>query len=296
MASRLILGTAQLGMAYGINNSTGQPDPILAKGIIEEAFRQGIIAFDTAQAYGQSEAVLGRAFTSLSIADKVRVITKLDPTLDDQNAAALHNGVIGSLERLKVKSLEVLMLHRQEQLLAWGPQIYPALRPLQTAGKVKRFGVSVYTPQAARQALESEGIYSVQVPSNILDQRFERAGIFRLAKERGKELYVRSVYLQGLLLMEPDKVPARLQFAVPYIAQVKALAQQYHVTLCELCLGYALAKWPDALIIVGAETVGQVAENAKIARGQLPKALVDNADILFKNVDERVVNPVLWPK
>lgn len=296
MPSRLVLGTAQLGMPHGINNAVGQPDPMTAKGIVEEAFRQGITEFDTAQVYGQSESILGQAFVSLKIAAQAGVITKLDPSLDEQPASVLIKGVHASIDRLKIGSLGVLMLHRQEQLASWPSRLYPALRILKDEGKVHRFGVSVYTPQAAKEALEMEGIDCVQIPSSILDKRFEKAGIFPLAQARGKELYVRSVYLQGLLLMPPEKIPANMRFAAVAIAQVRALAEQYNVTLRELCLGYALSKWPKVKIIVGAETVTQVAENAKIARTTLAPALIANADILFTSVDERVVNPLLWPR
>ena len=266
MSSPLVLGTVQLGMAYGINNPNGQPDLSVAKAMVHEAFSQGIVEFDTAQGYGQSETVLGLAFSSFKINDKVKVITKLDPILSEKQPATLIKGIHDSLEKLGVSSLGVLMLHREEQLSIWTAKLYPLLRPLQRVGKIKYFGVSVYTPQAAKLALETEGIDRVQIPSNILDNRFERAGIFSLARTYGKELYVRSVYLQGLLLMEHNKIPVPMQYALPFLTQLKALAEQYNVTIKELCLGYVLAKWPTTKVIVGAETITQVSENCRIAR------------------------------
>ncbi len=290
-----MLGTAQLGIVHGVNNHVGPPDPLVAKGIIEEAYRQGITEFDTAQDYGPSESILGAAFTALGIIDKVKVFTKLNPAIDIRQPAEIAKAVHSSLECLRVKSLSALMLHRQEQLSVWNAQIYPSLLPMQKEGLVSRFGVSVYTPQAAREALETKGIDCVQIPSNILDQRFGRAGIFDLAKARGKEVYVRSVYLQGLLLMDESRIPEGIKFAAPFVRQVKALAQQYNVAMDELCLGYVLAKWPDSKVVVGAESIQQVARNGKIARQQLPQALLSNAEILFTNVDERVVNLLMWP-
>ena len=57
--SRFVLGTAQLGMKYGICNSHGQPDEQECLSIVETAWNSGIRFFDTAQAYQESEKVLG---------------------------------------------------------------------------------------------------------------------------------------------------------------------------------------------------------------------------------------------
>ena len=115
-ASRLVLGTAQLGMPYGIANSTGQPDFETAVAIIKTAWECGIREFDTAQAYGESEAVLGRALSSLGIANDVRIITKLDPKLDPHQGQDIKRAVDRSLERLQLPCLFGLMLHREEWL------------------------------------------------------------------------------------------------------------------------------------------------------------------------------------
>ena len=79
---RLVLGTAQLGMSYGIANSMGQPDQDVANAIVREAWDSGICKFDTAQAYGDSERVLGAALNVLGVVSVAKVISKLDPRLD----------------------------------------------------------------------------------------------------------------------------------------------------------------------------------------------------------------------
>lgn len=65
--NRLVLGTAQLGMSYGIANKTGLPDLATATAIVQTAWESGICEFDTAQAYGKSEQVLSQALSELGV-------------------------------------------------------------------------------------------------------------------------------------------------------------------------------------------------------------------------------------
>ena len=111
---RLVLGTAQLGLPYGIANQTGQPDQNIATAIIHEAWKNGIREFDTAQAYGNSEQALGKALGELGISSEAKIITKLHPNLDHLDASVLSNTLNQSLERLGVSSLFGIMLHREE--------------------------------------------------------------------------------------------------------------------------------------------------------------------------------------
>jgi aryl-alcohol dehydrogenase-like predicted oxidoreductase len=93
--SRIILGTAQLGMDYGIANRVGQPDQRTATAIIESAWRHGIRHFDTAQAYGASERVLGQALRDLGVSDQAHVASKLSAQLDPAQVSELEASLNG---------------------------------------------------------------------------------------------------------------------------------------------------------------------------------------------------------
>ena len=74
---KLILGTVQFGLPYGINNQTGQLSKESVFKILNLAYENGITLLDTAGAYGQAEKILGEYF-SLYKAKSFKVITKLD--------------------------------------------------------------------------------------------------------------------------------------------------------------------------------------------------------------------------
>jgi len=211
--SRLVLGTAQLGMNYGISNKAGQPDLKTAEMIVRTAWEAGVCEFDTAQVYGQSEHVLGRCLKNIGITDKAKIISKFDPSIDHFDRAALSSALTRSLHDLGIQSLYGLMLHEEDMLDSWATGLESNLLGMVDSGRVGHVGVSVYSPEKAIQALNIESISMVQLPTNIMDRRFERAEVFDLAEDTGKTIYIRSIFLQGLLLMSPDSLPEHMRFA-----------------------------------------------------------------------------------
>lgn len=291
MVDRLVLGSAQLGMPYGINNKIGKPDFFSACDIVKTAFDNGIIRFDTAQAYGDSEEILGKVFDNLKINSKVKVYSKLNPKLNLADEFAVRQSVEDSLRKLKIDRLEGLLLHDENGLRFWTQGLGNILRSLVNEGKVKSIGGSFYTPQKASEALDLNGVDLIQVPANILDRRFEEAGVFKKASERGKEVFVRSIFLQGLLLAPIDCVPVSLKHVLPYLEELEQLSKSMKLTRSELSLGYAAQKWPGAFVILGAESSKQVIDNVRILLSK--KTLMVNENI-FKGVPENILNPALW--
>jgi aryl-alcohol dehydrogenase-like predicted oxidoreductase len=292
--SRLVLGTAQLGMPYGIANRTGQPDFETAVSIIKTAWEHGIREFDTAQAYGESEAVLGKALSFLGISHKVRIITKLDPKLDPHQGQNVKRAINSSLERLQIPALYGLMLHREERLANLNHGLDETLRALVLDGTVQHLGISLYTPVKALQALQSDILEMIQVPANILDHRFADAGVFNLANEKEKQVYIRSVFLQGLLLMKPEDLPASMAFAKPSLNKIGNLCERYNYSRHKIALLYIKWKYPQARIIIGAETPAQLKQDLIIWKDDFTSIIEINEFDSLSIVDERVTNPSLW--
>ncbi len=296
-SSRLVLGTAQLGMNYGIANTKGQPDFSTARSIVQEAWGNGICEFDTAQAYGKSEQILGKVLKGLGIVDQARIITKLDPALDHLNEEILSKAFESSMENLGVKSIFGLMLHREDLLDLWEKGLGKILRNILDSGRVRYLGVSVYSPEKATQALLNKDISMIQLPTNILDRRFVDAGVFGLAMKKGKQLYIRSVFLQGLLLMDPEQLPVKMKhISRSVLEKFQSVAKKFDITRQELALGYVKMQFPEAKIIFGAERADQVNKNADYWNYDLPQKLIKWLRHAFESVDGKILNPALWPK
>lgn len=292
--NRLVLGTAQLGMRYGIANTAGKPDFETAQRILEVAWKNGIRQFDTAQAYGDSEEILGHVFKSLGISQKARIISKPHPNLDHLDPGTMKQALHQTLNKLNTKNLFCYMLHSEELLDLWDHGLQEILKGFLREGLTRHIGIALYSPERAMQALETEDISVIQIPTNILDSRFQRSGVGALAKDLGKKVYIRSVFLQGLLLMKNDQVPENLQFASTVVKKLNTYANQLSLSPTALALGYVKVTEPDAQIIFGAETPGQVEKNVSIWKHGFSLDMFDALPSVLGTIDDRIVDPTQW--
>ena len=106
-------------------------------------------------------------------------------------------------------------------------------------------------------------------------------------------IFVRSILLQGLLIMPVDRVPGSMKHALPFLQQVDQMARDMKMTRQELVWGYAAGQWPDSFVLFGAENSRQVLDNV---RAFLQKAVLKFDKNIFKNVPENILNPMLWTK
>lgn len=286
-----------MGMSYGVNNHVGQPSFEEAHAIVSEAWQAGVKEFDTAQAYGTSEKILGRVFDTLGISGQAKVLTKLDPSLDVSDPAALDAGLERSLGHLKQHKLAAFMLHHEKQLDDWDKGLGEWLVSRKGQGKFEQIGVSVYSPLKALEALANHAVDLVQVPSNMLDRRFEKAGVFNQAKTLGKKIYIRSIFLQGLILMEEEALSPSMSFAGGVIRKIGTLAKKMGLSRAELAFVYVNTRWPQAKIVIGVETAEQLRRNIALSQMEKSETIVEEVErVFFNGVEDRILNPSLWAK
>lgn len=295
MHKRLILGTAQLGQAYGIANINGQPSRQEANAVVRTAWSGGIACFDTAQGYGVSESVLGAGLRACGAEKAARVITKLAPTLP-ADPSSLRASVMRSLAELGIPKIFCLMLHREEQLPlldAWQGSV---MEGMLVQGKTDYIGISVYTPEAALRALEHRLVAVVQIPASLFDRRFEAAGVFAAARDTGKDLHVRSVFLQGVLGMPPEHLPVFLAGLAPALVSLRRIALEMECSPLQLALVWMLRRHPDIRILFGAEQAAQVRNNLDFAHAAatFSPAVLQRLDAVFPPQLPELLNPALW--
>ncbi|MBN1392345.1 MAG: aldo/keto reductase [Sedimentisphaerales bacterium] len=289
--SGIVLGTAQLGMNYGIANVHGQPDEGLACEIVKTSLGYGINCFDTAAVYGNSEIVLGRALKYCKARADVKIASKLSPDLQPTDWNALEQSIKDSCRNLGVERLWCLMLHKGDWLNIWDEGLGRFLSGVVKRGLVKYLGVSTYWTDEAYRALENPQIQIIQVPCNAWDQRMKASDVFELAKSLNKLCFVRSIYLQGLLTMPPEAVEKRLSKAAEVSRRWHELAESYDLKPIELAMGFAKSlQWP---LVVGVDDTVQMAENLSLFESvELPKEIVEDTRLMVD--DEDIVIPMHW--
>ncbi|MFM5397302.1 aldo/keto reductase [Aeromonas veronii] len=277
---RLALGTVQFGLDYGISNHDGQVSDEELDAIIALARQAGIDTLDTAQAYGNAEQRLGqRDITDFTLIDK------LAPGLPLSDVkAALNN----SLHWLGRKRLDGLLLHRSQDA---SPALFELLTDLQQQGVIGKLGISVYSPEeldtwsAAGYPLEL-----VQLPANLLDQRFLRTGWLDKLVDMGCEIHVRSLFLQGLLLMQPAQRPDYFQ----RFATALERFDHWHPSVAPLgrALSIMTALPQVSRFVVGVCHAQELA--AIVAASQVQHECYE-ADIAhLASMEQELINPGLW--
>lgn len=293
----IALGTVQLGQPYGIANRTGQPDEALARAILDRAVGLGVRYLDTAQAYGRSEEIVGR-YLSRDVGEGVaglKVVTKLLPSFAG-GVGDLDASLQGSWERLGCRPIWGMLLHREAMLDDWDGLLGDTLRAWQERGRIAHLGVSVHTPEGMQRAIETPGVDIIQAPASACDRRMYRAGLPPLAQGKGKKLFLRSVFLQGLMLLDPEEAARRLPSAVPLLSSLEAFCEKRDLDRRRFALGYVRHRMPNALLVIGSETVDQVAENCRLVLEACEDdpTLYAEWDVAYPEDDPALVDPSTW--
>ncbi len=292
--SPFILGTAQLGLTYGIANNSGKPSYEHVLKIIKSAWQNGIVGFDTATAYGDSEQLLGQAFSELGITDSVYVITKLRPEDISSTVGALE-AIKASVARLKIFRLWSVLAHSEADYLKRQDQYDNVFLQLKRAGLTELTGVSVYSAEQANRCLISDQIDIVQMPLNAFDQRAVSEHAIELALQQNKMLLFRSIYLQGLLLLAPEDLPQNLKFAQPLLEEWQNLCQRFSLETRQAAYLIANSLRQGFPLIVGLETESQLLQNLELVRGTTPQKEFELATLkLCNKATEKLIDPSKW--
>lgn len=286
---KLALGTAQFGLHYGINNHTGQVSVEAISQILAAAQQTGVNTLDTAIAYGESEHALGQNdLTGFNL------ITKL-PAFPENCASVkqwVKEQVVGSLTRLNIKQLDAVLLHRPEQLLqSQGLELYQALQQLKQDGLCRRLGVSVYAPAELEPIFARFKFDIVQLPMNVFDQRLIDSGWLSRLHEHNIAVHVRSLFLQGLLLMPEHQRPIIFNAWQPHWQRWQQWLQAQGLSPLEGCLRPFLAQPAIEKLVVGVDSLMQLQEILAVFNQPalpIPKSLSCH--------DEKLLNPSLWSK
>lgn len=259
-AAELGLGTVQWGLNYGVANAMGQTSFDETGAILYEARRHSVGVLDTASQYGEAEFVLGQ-----NDIDGFKIVTKTPSfgtvEITSDQAAELKETFHRSLVRLSRNQVYGLLLHHVNDLLvSGGKRLFHVMEDLKAQGLVSKIGISIYEGHQIDAVLRQFQPDIVQLPLNVLDQRLLRMGHLGRLKDAGVEVHVRSVFLQGLLLMSLDRLPRFLQPMREILSRWHAAASMQGLTPTQAALAFVRDCPGVDVMLVGVENVGQLRE------------------------------------
>ena len=284
---KLVLGTVQFGLDYGVANMSGRVAAQEGSAILQCAQACGLDTLDTAISYGESEAALGQ----LGIA-QWKTVTKLPAVPGDCKDVSqwVHEQIQQSMARLATRQLHGVLLHRPAQLLEkMGPALYGALQSINAQGMTRKVGVSVYGLAELDELFDAYELDLVQAPLNILDRGLVESGWAGRLHDAGVEVHTRSAFLQGLLLMPATQRPAKFNRWANVWRAWDGWLEQEGLTPLQACLRYVTNLPQIDHVVVGVDTAAQLHQIVEAAEGQLPS--LPEFDALQ---DARLINPASW--
>ena len=294
--SKLSLGTAQLGMDYGIANKTGCPDEEEAHRILEQSWSSGLRCLDSARAYGDAEARIGVWLAKSG--RRPLIVTKL-PDLtsfpDRALEAAVRRQFEESLSALGVDRVDGYLAHRASDLQR--PMVTATLRALIAENRISQFGASVYGAADFRNAVGVAGLGLIQAPISLFNSAIRATGLLEDCRALGIKVFARSVFLQGVAYLSSNELPAHLQPLAGPLKRLRVLAADIGLEFGELAVLYVRDLPGVSSVVIGAERAVQVASHARaIAMAPLAQDVRKAVDVITGGIPLDIVDPSRWPR
>lgn len=252
MSNKIILGTVQLGLNYGINNKSGKPSEFQSFQILDAAWKSQIDTLDSADGYGNAVEIIGK-YNSIRN-HSFRVINKFKDT-----GESLEQQLERTLTLLNQPSLWCYMYH---QFSDWESKKFNStLEKLRNERLIDRVGVSIYSSDELVRLIDDPKIDIIQLPANLLDLDDSKIRLLKEAKGTGKEIHVRSIYLQGLFLKDPDELTGNLTALAPYLRKLHAISSERQIDLKKAALNFILQRDFVDRVVLGVDSVEQLEDN-----------------------------------
>ena len=243
--SAFSLGTVQLGKAYGLGEAREKMSEETAFSILDTAMENGVDNLDTANNYGDSEALIGRWLQKRRAEGKSLpwVVTKIGP-LKHGSFDILRDDVMRQVEgcqkNLGMDTLDCLMLHNFEDYGDDRDAISKIFDELKAQKAYKYSAISAYSRHDYGVIAES-GFDATQIPLNVFDwSQIESGGMEKL-RDAGTMVFVRSVYLQGLVFHTPEDLDPQMSFCFPYLRRYHELCREFSLSPDTLALSFVLS-------------------------------------------------------
>jgi putative LPS biosynthesis related aldo/keto reductase len=284
MIDKLILGTVQFGLAYGINNFTGQVSFLEVKAILELAKEKGIKILDTSSAYGDSEKILGDILNIER--ENFKIISKYPRS--SCNVETIFDLTLSCLHRKKIYGY---LIHHFD-FYKTHPEVWEDMQNLKVRNKVEKIGFSLYKKEELQYLLDNSIQFDIlQVPYNLFDRQFEP--YLKDLKKQNVEIHVRSVFLQGLFFHDLSSIDEKLKSLKPYLEQLHEYCIVHSLSIEQLALNYVVHNPSIDGVLIGVDNCCQLQSNIDVLNNGISQEDIDFVNSI--HVEEyELLNPINW--
>ncbi|KTD24306.1 putative aldo/keto reductase family protein [Legionella lansingensis] len=280
---QLALGTVQFGVKYGIAGRGEPVPPKEVRQIFARAWELGIRALDTAPVYGDIEERLDALVGDYPF----KMVSKIPAIPHELSANAMADFVIESIDKTRQRlgrRLDTLLFHCSDDLLHEQGEFVWNTASKAISDSTIRLGVSCYSPLELEILHGKYPVEVAQVPGNAFDQRLMSA-----THLNGVELYLRSVFLQGILLLAPEIVAKRLPQATGIINAWQNWCNHHGLSPLQAALSIAKGLPGVRYCVVGVDRLSHLEEIMSAWDSITPMS-----DLALATTDQDIIDPRCW--
>ena len=284
--SKIIIGSAQFGLNYGVSNNTGKVPASEAHKILKLALSNEINRIDTAISYGNAEEVIG----SFNEVKKLSIITKIPKISSSDYHKEIKYRIEESINRLKSKSVYAIMLHDEDDIFNF-PEVIKELIKLKEKGFIQKIGASFYTPEKFDTAMKNFDIDIAQVPLSIFDQSFIQKNTIETAQKKNVEVHCRSIFLQGLAFLKKDSIPTYFKPVMKRLNEFHSYITKNNLSPTDLCYQFLKSLQGIDGYVIGVQNSEQLKSSLEAEK----KSIFTNIDYSrFDLQKKEFQKPNLW--
>ncbi|MDB5468346.1 MAG: hypothetical protein JWQ46_3108 [Phenylobacterium sp.] len=283
--NKLGLGSGQFGLDQQAT-SRGRPRDAEAREILAIAARSGLPVLEIGRHPHSAEITLGQV---LPRPNPFRTtVTTVRP---DRGPDLAEAELRAQLRRLGVETVDTILAPSVTDLLSPnGPALWDRMRALKDAGLCRKIGVSVYASDDPVHLARRMKPDVVQAPASLLDQRLLIDGTLAELADMGVEVQLRSIFLNGLLFLPPDRAPHHLKAAAGRISRARRLIAEGRSDPLQAALGFALSRPEASTVLVGVASAAEM--SAVIAAASTPPPDLDWDEMAID--DPIALDPRAW--
>lgn len=288
---KLILGAAQFSGNYGFDKAKNVFSKIEIKKIFLLMKINGINFLDTSLEYNNVNKKI-RSYKS----KKLKLITKIKFKNNDlinkneeQIKNLISNRLLLSKKKINIKYFHTLLIHNFEMLeLNNQIRLFNVLKNLKKNKELSKIGFSIYDFEKLKQTLKQFKPDIIQCPYNIFDRRLDDINLKKIIKNKKISIHVRSIFLQGLLLLSPSELPKKFLKWKYKFKEWHNWTRKKNINKIDAIFSFLKNNKEINKIIFGVQNSKQFKEilGLKVKKIKIPRRL--------ESRDKNLINPYLW--
>jgi aryl-alcohol dehydrogenase-like predicted oxidoreductase len=284
--AHLGIGTAAFAPGYSLGGDA--PSKSTCVDMLRASVAAGIRYIDTAPAYDEAERMIAEV-AGLVESSGVRVCTKVGR--GSLGPASMRQSVLNSLERLRLASVDTVMLHSADARILGGGEINAAFSGIVREGLTNKCGASTYGAADASMVLTEPWCGAIQIEHSILNPSV--VGAIE-NKYGGVEVVARSVLCKGLLTSRWRAASAISDRIAETLEALEQVSAEWGWPLAEMAIRFALDTPGVSIVLVGVTNDAELQTALRAA--QRPPLDAERRALMtrFNRADNDATHPERW--